>query len=150
MLLTPTLSPLVPRGEREKISGGHSRGGICGTSAFRSNRLGLRCEMELFHFQGRRQRGASALRFRAADPLGCSNHLDVSGGEQFQNALVEAEVANRIPNLSLLDEPYTVPRQPGEQSCPRIDAANVPETAHQKTTVGGRKHLFHDNRPRGT
>src|SRR5207244_418436 len=99
-------------------------------SAFRSNRFGLRREMELFHFQRRRQRSASALRFRAADPLGRSNHLDVSGGQQFQNALVEAEVSNRILNLSLLDEPNTVPRQPGQQSCPRIDAANIPETTH--------------------
>src|SRR6266571_594841 len=72
---------------------------------FRSNRFGLRREMELFHFQDRRQRGASALRFRTADPLGGSDHLDVSGGEQFENALVEAKVTNRILNPSLLDEP---------------------------------------------
>ena len=86
--------------------------------------------MELFHFQGWHQGSALALGFGTADALGRSEQLDVSGGEQGQDALVEAEVSNRILNLSLLDEPNTVPRQPGQQSCPRIDAANVPETAH--------------------
>src|SRR5258705_11641674 len=63
-------------------------------SEFRSDRLGLRSEMEPFHFQRRRQGSATALGFRAADPLGRAYHLDVSRREQLQNALVESKVAN--------------------------------------------------------
>ena len=70
---------------------------------FRSDRLGLRGEMELLHFQGRSQRRAAALAFRTADTFGRTDHLNVPGSEQFQNALVETKVANRILNLPILD-----------------------------------------------
>src|SRR6266849_1869972 len=106
--------------------------------------------MELLHFQGRCQRGAPALRFGAADAFRRSNHLDVSRSKQFQEALVEAEVANRILDSSVLDEPDPVARQTGEQRAPWIDAADIPEAAHQQTALGRVNHLFDARRRRRT
>src|SRR6266851_4557540 len=106
--------------------------------------------MELLHFQGWRQRCAPALRFGAADALWRSNHLDVSRSEQFQEALVEAEVVNRKLDFSVLDEPNPIARQTGEQGAPRIDAADIPEAAHQQAALGRLNHLFDARRRRRT
>src|SRR5712692_1712653 len=106
--------------------------------------------MELLHFQGRRQRRTPALRFGAADAFRRSNHLDVSRSEQFQEALVEAEVVDRILDFSILDEPNSIARQTGEQGAPWIDAADIPEAAHQQTVLGRVNHLFDALRRRRT
>src|SRR4030095_1268028 len=85
----------------------------------------------------------------AADTFRRADHLYVAGCEQFQNALVEAEVANRILNLSVLDQPDTVARQSGEQLRSRINAADVPEPAHQQTAFGRLDHVFDADSFRG-
>src|SRR5262245_16650488 len=65
-----------------------------------SHRLRLRGEMELLYFQGRCQGSAAALRFGTTNALRCANHLHVSGRQQFEHALVEAEVADGILDLA--------------------------------------------------
>src|ERR1043165_539133 len=98
--------------------------------------------MELLHFDGGRQGGTAALALGTADAFRRADPLDVSGGEQFQNALVETEVADWILNLSVLDEPHAIARQSGEQRRPRINTADVPEAAHQQAALRGLDHLF--------
>src|SRR5438552_10449711 len=86
--------------------------------------FGLRSEMKLFDLQGRRQRSAAALRLGAAHALRRPDHIHVSGREQLQQALVEAEIADRVLDFPILDIPDAVTRQAGGQSGARIDAAN--------------------------
>ena len=76
-----------------------------------SHCLRLRSEMELLHFQGWGQGSAAALRFRTANALRSTNHLHVSGRQQFEEALVEAKVAYGIPDLAILNVPHSIARQ---------------------------------------
>src|SRR6266542_1269344 len=53
-------------------------------------------------------------------------------------------------NFPLLDVPNAVAGQSGEQSGPGIDAADVPEAAHQEAASGGLDHLLKARRGSGT
>ena len=98
--------------------------------------------MEFFDLQGRSHGGAPALGFGTADAFGSADHFDVPGSKQSQDALVEAKVANRILNFPVLDIPHAIAREPSEEGCPRIDAADIPETADEQTAFRGLDHLL--------
>src|SRR5215212_5096131 len=102
--------------------------------------------MELLHLGRWRDGRPTALRLGIARPLRRANHLDVPRREQFEDALIETKVADRILNLPVLDEPHTVARKPGEQRSARIDTADVPEAADEQSTFGGLNHLFYTRR----
>ena len=104
--------------------------------------------MELFHFERRSQRSAAALGFGTADAFGAADHFDVSGSEQFENALVETKIAHGILNLSFFDVPNTISSKSGEERSPRVHAADVPETADEQSTLGGFNHVFDAHRRR--
>jgi hypothetical protein len=70
--------------------------------------------VEGFDFERRHQDGATTLAFGTADPFRLANQVDISWRQQLEQALVEAEIAHRILNLSILDEPQTIASQTGE------------------------------------
>src|SRR6516225_7751118 len=98
--------------------------------------------MEFFDHDGGCERSAAALGFGTADAFGLADHLHVSRCKQPQHALVETEIADRILNLALFDVPKTVTRQAGEQRGSRINATDVPESAHQQTPLHRADHLL--------
>ena len=91
--------------------------------------------MELFHFQGRCEGSAASLRFGAADAFGAANHFDVSGCEEFEDALIETEVADGILNFAFFDVPDAVASEASEESGARVNAANVPKTADEEAAI---------------
>src|SRR4026208_1607905 len=72
------------------------------------NRLRLRREVKLLHLQRGKECGIAALAFRVANSLRLSDHVDVVRGEQFDHALVEAEVFDWILDLAVFDVPDAV------------------------------------------
>src|SRR5438445_1250616 len=98
--------------------------------------------MERFDHDRRSQRGASSLRFRAAPALGFPDHLHVASSKQFEDALVEAEVADRILNLSVFNVPKPVASEASEKSGAGIDPADVPKTTHQQTALHRCDHFL--------
>src|SRR2546423_4818713 len=85
-----------------------------------SHGLGLRSKMELFNFQGWGHRGAVALGFRTADAFGGTDHLDITRGQQFQNTLIESEIAHRVLNFFILNVPNSIPGKAGEKGGSRV------------------------------
>ena len=67
--------------------------------------------MKLLHFQGGCQGSAAALRFRTAHALRRPNHLHVSGGQQFKDALIEAKVADGILDFAVFNVPNPITGQ---------------------------------------
>lgn len=98
--------------------------------------------MELFDPDGGHEGGAAALRFGTAGTLGDTNHLDVSGRKQFENALIKAQVAYGMLNFAVFNPPNAVAGQSRKQSRSRIDAADVPEAAHEQAAWRGFDHFL--------
>src|SRR5215207_2814742 len=83
-----------------------------------SDGLGLRGEGEGFELEGGQERGVLPL--AAADALGGADHLDVAGREHADDALVEAEVFDRVFDTAALDVPDAVARESREGSRARV------------------------------
>ena len=82
------------------------------------NRVALRAERKRFEFE----RGK-----KSAHADGLADHLNISGCEHLHHALIKAEVAHGVFDLSILHEPHTIARESGEQLGAWINHADVPK-----------------------
>ena len=74
-------------------------------------------------------------------PLRRADRFDVPRREHRQHALVEAQVAHRVADSTLLDPPQAVAGEPGERDGAGIDQADVPEARDQETAVQCRRSV---------
>ena len=89
----------------------------------------MRGEVERLELKRGQEIITAALVFRSADAFRRADHLDIAWGEHLHNALVEAEVAYRILNLSVLYILDTVARQSCQRERAQVGRSDIKEAA---------------------
>jgi hypothetical protein len=62
--------------------------------------------------------------------------------QQFDNALIEAKIAQAPATPAVFDQERAVARHAGHDFLVGIHFADVPETGDQNAAIGGRDHFF--------
>ncbi len=77
---------------------------------------------------------------------GRADRFDIPRRQHRQHALIEAQVADGMADLPLLDPPHAVARQPGQHDRSSVDQPHIPEARDQQAALHALDHVVHRRR----